>query len=457
MHGEADAAATRRDLAQARHLAASGADDAARAAYLDLLRTQPTLCPALVELGALALAGGYRSAARTAWQQAALHHPHNAVAQAALAILLLEDGEVAAARVHLDRALAADPACRPAHEAMAQLLEAEGDPAAAALARHRGFAGHATSRRRYRGPGDGIGLLLLVCARGGNVPVRRWIDDRRYAVTTLCPEYHPEGSPLPPHALVVNAIGDADLGGVALACAERLLADNRTPVINQPAHVRRTTRLHNAGSLAAVPGVVTPRMLCLPRARIAAAGVLGFPLLLRVPGLHTGRHFIEVTSGAGLAKAAASLPGDELLAIERLDARRPDGLWHKYRVMLIGGKLYPLHLALSRHWKVHYFTAAMAEDACYREEERRFLSDMQGCLGVRAMTALRGIAAQLGLDYAGIDFAIDAGGSVLLFEANATMAIHPPDPDPRWHYRRPAVAEAVAAATRMLRTFEGTD
>ena len=64
-------------------------------------------------------------------------------------------------------------------------------------------------------------------------------------------------------------------------------------------------------------------------------------------------------------------------------------------------------------------------------------------------TGVHSLAA-LGLDYAGVDFALGADGRVLLFEANATMALNPPDADPIWDYRRPAVEAAMQAATRML-------
>ena len=114
---------------------------------------------------------------------------------------------------------------------------------------------------------------------------------------------------------------------------------------------------------------------------------------------------------------------------------------------------YPLHLAISADWKVHYFTAAMAKSAAYRAEERRFLDDMPAVLGARAMAALAGIGAALRLDYAGVDFALAPDGSVLLFEANATMVIVPPNSDPIWDYRPPrrcrrfggCEADAVAA------------
>jgi hypothetical protein len=122
----------------------------------------------------------------------------------------------------------------------------------------------------------------------------------------------------------------------------------------------------------------------------------------------------------------------------------------KYRVMFIDGVAYPVHLAISADWKVHYFTADMVRNAAFREEERRFLDDMPAALGARAMTALGQICTTLGLEYAGIDFALAADGSVLLFEANATMALVPPGGDSIWDYRRPAIEAALKAAARMV-------
>jgi hypothetical protein len=115
---------------------------------------------------------------------------------------------------------------------------------------------------------------------------------------------------------------------------------------------------------------------------------------------------------------------------------------------MIGGRCYPLHLAISGKWKVHYFTADMADKPDHRLEEARFLGDMPAVLGDKAMAALERIQAALGLDYAGIDFGLGPDGDLLLFEANATMVIAPVAPDERWAYRRTAntaILEAVAA------------
>jgi glutathione synthase/RimK-type ligase-like ATP-grasp enzyme len=220
----------------------------------------------------------------------------------------------------------------------------------------------------------------------------------------------------------------------------------------------KTGRIDNANRLGALPGVVTPRTIAVARNLLAgpdgAATLAGlrfsFPLLLRSPGYHTGRNFMLVERASELAAAAGGLPGDELLVIEYLDARGGDGSARKYRVMMIGGKIYPLHLAISRNWKVHYFTSDMADKPDHRSEEARFLQDMPAVLGQTAMTALQRIRDALGLDYAGVDFGLAPNGDLLLFEANATMVIAVPDSDERWAYRRTAINGIIDAVVAMI-------
>ena len=117
----------------------------------------------------------------------------------------------------------------------------------------------------------------------------------------------------------------------------------------------------------------------------------------------------------------------------------------KLRVMIIDRKIYPLHLAISRNWKVHYFRADMAASPENRCTDAAFLADMAELIGPRGMAALERINAALDLDYGGIDFAVNADGDILFFEANATMVMVPLAADPKWDYRRPAF-EAVFAA-----------
>ena len=436
-------------LQTARRLAASGEDAEAKQCYLDVLRDDPDNAAALVEIAVLAETSGHRSAASTAYARAIQADPSHSAARTGLADLLYRDNDLVTARQHYQAALAADPGYAPAEQGLARVLTALGDPGAEAHWQ-AGFTGRAVVPQRYRGQGTGIPLLLLVAARGGNIPVRHWIDSRIFAVTAVFADYHNPADPLPPHVLTVNAIGDADLCGTALSGAERIVTGNSAPVINHPARVRPTTRLDIARRLGEIRGVIAPRIMPLTRSANLADVGLDFPMLVRATGFHTGQHFLRVGSSDALAGAAAAMPGEDLLAIEYLDARGPDGMARKYRVMFIDGTAYPLHLAISRDWKVHYFSAGMAADAAFRDEERRFLDDMPAVLGARAMAALAGIRSALALEYAGVDFALAPDGSLLLFEANATMVINPPDADPMWDYRRPAIDAALDAARGML-------
>jgi hypothetical protein len=157
-----------------------------------------------------------------------------------------------------------------------------------------------------------------------------------------------------------------------------------------------------------------------------------------------------VDDPASLGAAAASLPGTDTWVIQYVDARGQDGKTRKYRVMIIDGKLFPLHVAVSDHWKVHYFTADMAERPDHRAEDAAFLDDMAGILGPRALHALERVRDALGLDYGGIDFALSPAGGIILFEANATMTVPLPPADRKWDYRRPAVDRVLHAVRTML-------
>ena len=194
-------------LERARRLTRSGEDEAAHLAYLEVVRWDPTNVYALIELGNLALAGGFRSAAKTAYAEAIKHHPVNPIARVNLANLLRRENDSAAARLHYEAALASDASMHEAHEGMAWVLK-NIDPVAAERHLQMGFLNRALVTRPYRGPGIGIPLLLLVCARGGNIPTDLWISDRRFTIHALYPEFYDPRVTLPQHALVVNAIGE---------------------------------------------------------------------------------------------------------------------------------------------------------------------------------------------------------------------------------------------------------
>ena len=431
----------------------------AQQAFIDILRRWPTNFSALNEFGTLLVGIGAIDAACRVYAEAILHHPDNPMGHVNLANLLLRANKHEEARAHYEAALRADPDHAQAHQGLGAVLADNGDRDGAREHFRKGFAGHAISSLPYRGSAPPVALLQLVSSGGGNIPTAPFLDDCIFLTSVIVADHLDPKAALPPHQVIFNAIGDADLCEDALEAAVRLIERSSAPVINDPRAVMKSGRISNAQRLAALPGVITPKTLSVARNILAgpdgaiwiADHQFTFPLLLRSPGYHTGRNFILVGKEVELAAAAASLPGSELLVIEYLDARGRDGSARKYRVMMIDGQIHPLHLAISRNWKVHYFTSDMADQPDHRAEELAFLAHMPAVLGDKAMVALTQIRDALGLDYAGIDFGLGPDGNLLLFEANATMVIAAPDPDPRWAYRRTAITGIIDAVVAMIR------
>jgi tetratricopeptide (TPR) repeat protein len=447
-------------FARAEALHALGRDEDAKAAYLAVLAHDPTHFGALTNLGRLVHALGHRSAARTAFAQAVAHHPDEAIGRANLAFALADLAEPEAARVEYEMALRLDPGLVEAHQGLANLLAAAGDEAGALRHWRTAFEGRPIRMRAYRGAVPPIVVLVLATITGANIPMLRWLDDRVFQIVEIAVEFCGPDQALPPHHLVLQAIGDGDRCPGSLHLAAAIARRSSAPMINPTEAVLATGRAENAARLAGMPGLRTPRIRLYPRALLEApdaAGQLGrdgfvFPLLLRAPGYHAGQHFQRVEAPEALPAALAVLPGDTLAALEFLDARGPDGLIRKYRAMFVDGRIFPLHAAVSTEWKVHYFSADMVESPANRAEDAAFLADMAGVLGMRALETLEQVRWALGLDYAGIDFGLAPDGTVLLFEANATMVVPQPAADPRWDYRRAPVQRIVDALRSMLVT-----
>lgn len=412
--------------------------------FEDVLARAPDHVETLVAYGRLLALCGRRLDARAALERAVENGPAHAAALVNLANLYTLD-RPERARLLYEAVLAAEPEHAAAHRGLCGLAAACGDAAAAARHRTAGYPGGPFRRRRYFGATVPPQVLALVSTDGGNIPLGALVDEREFLVHELFVEVY-RGEPLPPHGAIVTAIADPDRAPAALARAAEIVAVARVPVINAPAAVAATGRVANAARLARLPGVVAPRAWPLAA---ASPPVDAYPLLVRAPGLHMGRGMARVFDARGLAAAREMLPrASDAVAIRYVETRSPDGAWRKYRVMAVDGRLLPLHLAIGDRWDVHYFSAPMAAHAERRAEEARFLADPVATIGPGAWAALGRVRDMLGLDYAGIDFALDGDGRIVVFEANAAMTVLPPDPDPRFTYRAPASA-AIAEALRV--------
>jgi tetratricopeptide (TPR) repeat protein len=435
----------------------------ARSDHLRVLELDECHRTNLLELGRLLVHTGQREAARTVYAKAVEHYPEDMVALVNYGSSLLALDDPAGARAQYEATLRIDPELPEAHGGMYYALSRLGERDAAALHRQKAFGRKNLFQSPYRGEAPPVSIVLLVSSTGGNTPIEKLLDDTVFQTWVVVADFYDAHASLPEHQLIFNGICDVEVASEALYAAQKLLARSQSRILNSPSAVLATSRCENALRMAHLPGVRTAKTLLYPYALLAGdegAATLEsdgfrFPLLLRVPGFHMGDHFIEVGEPAALAAQVATLPGAgqpdaNLLAIEYLDARGKDGCARKYRAIFVDGKIYPLHLAISPNWKIHYFSADMADRPDHRAEEARFLADMPGFLGPKAMAGIQAIHDRLGLDYGGIDFGLGRQGEVLLFETNAAMVVEQPAPDPRWDYRRAAVGRIHDAVRAML-------
>jgi len=206
--------------------------------------------------------------------------------------------------------------------------------------------------------------------------------------------------------------------------------------------------------LAGVDGLVIPRTVRVSAealadgpAQAAALAAVDAPLLVRPIGSHGGKGLVRIDAGAD----AADLPAAAAYYLTAFhDFRSGDGFHRKYRAIFVGREPLPYHLAISRDWMVHYEHAGMEGDARRLTEELRYLEDPAAALGGDAWAAVAAIGAAIDLDYAGVDFTLTADGRVLVFEANATMLVHPEAPDGPLAHKNPFIERITGAFQAML-------
>jgi tetratricopeptide (TPR) repeat protein len=381
--------------------------------------------------------------------------PTLAEAHASLGSVYLRAEDKGAAERHSRQALALDPGMLVPHQNLASLLAEQGKTADAK--RHRDLA--YSGRNLFIEPAarSQLTVLMPTTAESGNVPLDGLMPRDRFSRLRWVVEYADpdQARDLPPYDLVFNAIGDPDLAGPTDAPMRRFVSRCERPVLNPPDAVRRTRRDAMPGLLGDIAGVVVPGVARISAAAIDRHGLagaidrtgLGPPVLIRPIGSHGGKGLHLAAVSAELDALTTS--GDQY-ATAFHDYRSADGLFRKYRVVFVDRRPYPYHLAISRDWLVHHESAGMADDAARRAEERRFVDDPRGVLGEAAMGAIGEIGRGLDLDYAGLDFALLADGRVLVFEANATMLVHPEPPGGVFAYKNRAVAAIVEAFEAML-------
>ena len=256
--------------------------------------------------------------------------------------------------------------------------------------------------------------------------------------------------------IIVNLISDTDQGGEALTAAADIIERLGRPTINHPYRIRGTGRDGVAKLLAGIPQCRVPRAMRTTRDSLEAADALahlardGFalPLLVRVAGTHGGEAFEKIETAADLPTFLRAHEGQEFYVTEYVDYASADGFFRKYRFVFTDRDILPYHLAIGNGWKVHHYTTAMDRHAWMQDEEKAFLADPGTVFSRGHHDALTAIRAAIGLEFFGIDCALDREGNIVVFEVNASILIHDDNAD--FPYKTPYCARIKEALDRMV-------
>ncbi len=408
---------------------------------------------ALSRQGVLLRSQGRTEEAAAAFREAAAQQPHLAQVQANLARTLFELGRHDEAKCAYSRWLEIEPESVPAHLAMYELEQIAGDNAAAL--RHQRQALACETLFSEIAPREQRRLLVLLAPGDwqANVPVDFLIDRQ---TTTLHKLYllstqQVQATPVPAVDAAFMAIAESEENLVALELAQQTLSRLSIPSFNAPSRVLATGRAVLANALRNVPGLLAPAVEVVCGSDVRERNfTTAFPLLIRPLGSHAGRGLKRIEQSEDLDAYLVAVEAREYYLTPFVDYRSEDGFFRKYRIIFVNGEPYPFHLAISPNWMIHYYNAPMAEHAWMREEERRFLDDLEAVFGPPLQRALRDLAGVVQLDYFGLDCSIDRQGRLLVFEADPAMIVHANDDPALYAYKRPAAQRIFTAFERLI-------
>lgn len=238
-----------------------------------------------------------------------------------------------------------------------------------------------------------------------------------------------DGGFISKHKLIVSEISDPDSHSRALIKAKKLfdIFHDKIPWINNPHRVTRTGRDKVPELLSGIDNVVAPGTI---RASVTKksefksamdASALSLPVLIRPVGSHYGKNLVLITDYDDLDNLNLADYQDAYIT-EFVDCSN-NGIYSKYRFAVVAGDPLLRHVLFKDHWMVHADSRAFTADKPeYRKVEADTLASFENELKLEVRETIDEIYQRIGLDYFGIDCALQ-DGKLVLFEVNANMNI----------------------------------
>jgi glutathione synthase/RimK-type ligase-like ATP-grasp enzyme len=226
--------------------------------------------------------------------------------------------------------------------------------------------------------------------------------------------------------IAFNSICDADANIQTLENAIEIIETLNLKVINKPQKILETTRDKIYKKMKDAETFFMPKTLRVnPQyvkdiIKLIEDNEISLPFIFREAGAHGGKSSLLVHSLDEIQNLQSfAFDGREYYITEYVDFCGNDGLYRKYRIIVVDGKPYMRHMVASKNWAIHAGTREelMVEEEYLRAEEKIFFKE--GTTKFSLM--IEEITQKVGLDFFGFDFSVMKDGRPILFEANACM------------------------------------
>ena len=332
---------------------------------------------------------------------------------------------------------------------IAQLL---GDKEAGLAIQHEILKSHQLFRSKCSMQQPPLRVLALAAATdmGSNTPIEFLLENPAIELMTLyvIPEVELP-RPLPEHDIAIVIASDSEDCRDALRMIDDVAAHWPRPLLNSPHRVCNLDRDKLHGLLTGIEGLEIPATIAVTRAQFAASD-FAFPIIVRPRGSHAGKGLAKIDDASALEIYLGEQQAEEFFVSRFVDYSGEDGLFRKFRIVIVDGKPYACHLAVADRWDIWYLNAGMTRSASKRLEEETFMHTFDIGFARRHATALAGMIDRIGLDYFMVDCAETKDGSLLIFEADNTAIVHNMDPPEIFPYKAPQMQKVFDAFAAML-------
>jgi len=263
---------------------------------------------------------------------------------------------------------------------------------------------------------------------------------------------HPLPTVLPEHDIIMVAVSELDRNYQILKLLEADMINLEKPIINNPGKIIEMSRDKTSIMLQNYRDINMPITSRIDRFELKniinesqnlAHYLMGstFPFIIRPIDSHAGYGLKKIENINEINEYLLNQYNDNYFISPFIDYYSEDKQYRKYRIVLIKGKPFIVHMAISDHWMVHYANAGMIDNANKRAEEKFIMETFDDDFSKRHALAFNNIYERFGLEYIGIDCGETSDGKLLIFEIGNSLTVHSLDPVDIFPYKKTQITK----------------